>query len=268
MKRIALLTVLGGLILLSLSCELPPPLDTYNDIEYPVGFGLLREQPGDPITLIFAFCFQDETLDTSGVDFDWSKRGDTLWFLLKGKDGEIDHNGPYRSRLDVNVGALEKGSYTLLLEGERGAQDTLTLTVEDSVYYLSGYDGEVAKPWAYDTLRRLFPDMLLVEVGARESGIDSMKQDLVELGGVECHVAVGSYSMFKAVSFDTFWVYGDRASSDEWSWNLDFAGSLLFTYDGDTMRLDSLFNSPSVDVGALSMRMGNGFDRYYRWWVD
>lgn len=270
MKRgFRFLAVLAGV--LALSCGW---FDWHNDIEYPIRVSHMREWPGDSIILYLYFSFSDQTPDTSGVEFDWSRRGDTLWFLFQGTDGDIDRKGPYDSYLHVNLGVLDTGTYTLLFEGEDGVIDTFGFEVEDSLYrfvHESDSGKVVYFPYYHsDTLRRIFPDMLLVEAGylwsqPYEENLDSLENDILNLGASVCHPPEGQYTMFKAGA--TGGVQGDRM--DQWPPEyMDNVQPTLYTYQGDTTDLDAMFNKYIIIFPALSIRMGNGFDRYYRDWVD
>ncbi len=270
MKRLLLILGVLGMVLV-LSCSW---LDWHNDIEYPAEFFMLHETPGDPITFSFAFRFQDQTLDTSGVELKWEKRGsDTLWFSLKGTDGDIDYKGSYRTQIEVNVGVLENGNYTLLFEGEGRDKDTFTFEVEDSLYRFvdTSDSGDVVyhPRVQYDTLRRLFPDMLLVEAAPWNSEqsylFDTLKAAVLETGAMELDVTPGDYSIFTLNEFH--FLSGDV--SEGWydainTGLIGYAEVLLFTYDGDTLVLDKVFDT-YVDsfFPALSIRKGSGFDRYY-----
>ena len=265
MKRITLLGVLSGLIALSCSW-----FDNHNDIAYPAIFDWAGETPGDPVTLNVKFWFEDQTPDTSGVIFDWGQRGDTLWFLLQGRDGDIQCQDTFRNGFQVNFGVLDTGTYSLLFEGEDGIMDTFGLVVEDSLYRFvhrqktSIYDsisGKVVffRDGEHDTLRRIFKDMLLVELAGELSDPtpyrDSITVDLSEIGAEECHLTNGTYSMFRSGTWNDAIENGLIGNP----------ASRFFTYDGDTMRLDSLFEVyiKKYWLGALSFRMGNGFDRYF-----
>ena len=286
MIRKAFLGVLSGVIILgSLSCSW---FDNHNDIVYPGEFYMNGETPGDPVTLNVEIGFGDQTPDTSGVIFDWERRSDTLGFLLKGMDGEIDHKGPYENNYRlVNLGFLEPATYTVLFEGEKGVEDTFGLVVEDSLYRFvhrqktSIYDSVSGKvvyfmDCRHDTLRRIFPDMLLVEVGAgwgpgseADSQFATLKSSILQTGAVDCVLSPGTYSMFTAyVFFDTSYVVGSRQASQEWydavnNGLLGVTSSMLFTYDSDTASLSDVFEAFKDTFPALSIRMGNGFDRYY-----
>lgn len=264
MKRLLLaLGVLG--MMLVLSCSL---FDWHNDIEYPVSFHMAGETPGDTVTLNFAFSFHDQTPDTSGVIFDWEQRNDTLWFLLQGSNGNIEHRDTNRNYIRINVGVLDPGIYTLLFEGENGAEDTFQFQVEDSVYREIGDSGKVVDlndgTVGGKELRRIFPDMLYVEVAGSSVDptpyLDSLTEDLQAIGANVVHLSSGTYSL------------------GHWSWDDAINNGLLsspaggyFTYEGDTAKLDSLYKvyikKGWLDVGgALGMEMGNGFFRLYEWW--
>ncbi len=262
MKRLLLILGVLGMVLV-LSCSW---LDWHNDIEYPAEFFMLHETPGDPITFSFAFRFQDQTLDTSGVELKWEKRGsDTLWFSLKGTDGDIDYKGSYRTQIEVNVGVLENGNYTLLFEGEGRDKDTFTFTVEDSLYSLLGDDGTVAGLLGYDTLRRIFPNMLYVYLAGLPGVydptpyLDSITVALEAIGANVAHVANGRYSLGP-------WDWND-AVANGWIGEPD---GRFYTFDGDTMELDSVYKVYIKKdwLGALGVRMGNGFYRLYEPWNE
>lgn len=261
MKGFALIICFATL-LLNTACDREPEPDTHNDIEYPATIRLEYETPGNPITLQMTVYFLDETEDSSGVDFQWKWRSDTLWILLDETAADADHSGRHANTLLMDLGALEEGVYPLVFEGKEEAQDTFTFSVEDSLYVLSGEDGEVAQLYssraASDTLNRIFTDMLLVEAGwvnsLQEAYTDSLFIDIVNLGAEECTVAEGRYTM---LHIDSRW------NSEEWGYYLSGAIAKLFTFEGDTLELETLFEGYKSKLEALSIRMGNGFDRYF-----
>lgn len=272
MKRLLLILGVVGMVL-GLSCGW---FDWHNDIEYPVMISHMREWPGDSIILYLYFSFSDQTPDTSGVIFDWEHRGDTLWFLFQGTDGNIDNKGPYDSYVHGNLGVLDTGTYTLLFEGEKGVVDTFGLVVEDSLYrfvHQSDSGKVVYFPYYHsDTLRRIFPDMLVVTGGwywSVQNGeyLDSLALDLYSLGAKACTVSAGSYSIFNAGSNGS--VSGvmpwDNAFENGW---LDEARSLLFTYDGDTVKLDPIWKEYQTYFEGIGFWMGNGYYRNYEAWEN
>ena len=266
MKRITLLGVLSGVIILgSLSCDV---FGGDNKVEYPITM-ICHEIPGNPITFQLSILFTDETWDTSGIELETERRGDTLWYHLEGKwsretDWKEYHNTEY-----VNFGSLEEGEYTMLAEGRNGKQDTLSLTVEDSLYHLVGDSGDVIHHIEME-LRRIFPDMLHVQVGMinslpQDKYIDSLKLALVDLGAVECKPSPGQYSFFSAdvggvgSNLRLQW---DDAFGEWW----DHGETMLFTYNGDTTDLSGVFEDYRLEFQALCFFMGNGFNRLYQIW--
>lgn len=255
MKRLLLtLGVLG--MALGLGCSI---VDWHNDIEYPVSIGMSGEKPGNPITLNLQIWFDDQTPDTSGVEFNWSRQGDTLRFMLEGTDGDIDYKGPYFNVVNADMGVLDKGVYTLIFEGEGDMVDTLSLTVEDSLYHLVGDSSEVIKH-IDQTLRRIFPDMLLVEAGyywsqPYEENLDSLNQELLDAGAKECPLTTGVYLL-------AFWNWLEAFEND---W-LDETTTLSYTFDGDTSVIGDIFNKYENRFMGLGIGMGNGFRRLYEAW--
>lgn len=269
MKRgLKFLAVLAGV--LALSCSW---FDNYNDIEYPAAFYMAGEVPGDPITLELRLSFDDQTPDTSGVIFDWEQRGNTMWFLLKGAECDIEGDSLFDDGRRIYVSDLDTGTYTLLFEGEEGIMDTFHFEVEDSVYRMVGDSGKVVElvdnyMFFGKELRRLYPDMLLVDAGwyqsvQRGEYLDSLHEELASIGAVACTVSQGQYTIFHSNSSGR--VIGYRGWDFE---HMDDGKSLLYTYKGDTVNLETLFETYKITgkFQGLSFRMGNGFNRLYQGW--
>lgn len=260
MKRLLLVLGVFGMVL-ALSCSI---FDWHNDIEYPVFIGMSGEKPGNPITLNLQIWFDDQTPDTSGVEFNWSRQGDTLRFMLEGTDGDIDHKGPYFEIVNADVGVLDKGVYTLIFEGEGGMVDTLSLTVEDSLYHLVGDSSKVIKH-IDQTLRRIFKDMLFVYLAGLPGVddprpyLDSITVALATIGAEVAHVANGTYSIGP-------WNWYDAVVN---GW-IGEADGRYYTFNGDTVQLDSVYKVYIKKgwLGALGVEMGNGFYRLYEPWNE
>lgn len=226
------------------------------------------------------YWFEEQTPDTSGVIFDWGQRGDTLWFLLQGRDGDIQYQDTFRNGFNVNLGVLDTGTYTMLFEGEKGVVDTFGLVVEDSLYrFVHPHPQSIYTPVKgkvvyfrdseHDTLRRIFKDMLLVEAAPWSSDqydlFDTLKAAIIETGATELYLSPGTYSMFTVNDGgvvagvwrqDWFDAVNDGLMAG--------AVTMVFTYSEDTQKLESIFNDYSDKFfPALSIRMGNGFNRYF-----
>lgn len=228
---------------------------------------MATEIPGEPITLVVSFAFDDQTPDTSGVMFYWDITGDTLRFVLEGTDGDIERADTFSNYRPVNVGALEAGSYTLLFENGEDEIDTFWFEIEDSVYRLQTNSGNViyTPTWKPNELRRIFPDMLLVYLGTLPGVydprpyLDSLTEGLQGIGATVAHVANGTYSLGP-------WDWYD-AGVNGW---LGTADGRFYTFDGDTVQLDSVYKVyiEKEWLGALGVRMGNGFYRLYEPWNE
>lgn len=275
MKRfVVLLGLMVGVAALFTGCEI---LQGENKIQYPVSYRFY-EVPGNPITLVFYFDFIDETPNTSGVVYTWGKSNDTLWFSIKPTKGDEEQGG-FSNLIQTNVDTLAPGDWTLAFEGKLGVREYYTLTVTDSFYGFSsggGYmppvimsaaagESPVVDYYGPTRLYRLFPDMLLVEVGlytGEEPLLDAVNASLVDAGALPVTLHEGDFSIFEVNAAGV--PAGDRETSSTWYVYGNFASnaSLVYTFAGDTMLLDSIYNLYADTVPALSFRSGSGFDRY------
>lgn len=258
MKRYFFLIIIGALAL-SIGCGW---FDNHNDIEYPVDLRM-DQRRDDLVTLWFYLYFKDQTPEDDGVYFDWEKRGDTLWFLFQEEEGDVDWNDEYYNTRYANLKELGPGTYTLLFEGYDEEKkisflytDTLFFEVEDSVYKLEEYRGDVVNTELEDyEIRRLFPDMLLAGIASKEGQeyySDSFRMELSELGAEPCTVSSGDYTMFEVwkdgkviVPLHNGWVVGGVPQ--------------LYTYSNDTTDLTNLGEAYKDKIEGLALRMGNGF---------
>lgn len=277
MKLFAFLVIIGVSVAF-IGCSW---FDKYNDIEYPASFEYECETIGDSNSLGVHFNFRDQTPDSSGVIFEWKRIENGFWFSLKGGDAELVDTGSYSNYIGVYLGELDKGDYFLIFEGSGNDPDTHLLRVEDSVYLFEGEGGKwvILTDKAKKGLRRIFPDMLLVEVGMGEPieeqnmYLDSLNQEFISVGAEECTVPEGQYSMFYASSDgdvigNLFTKWADYDSVFEHGWLCAYK-CLLFVYNEDTIGLESIFEKYSADkFPSLSIHMGNGYWKLYEIWND
>lgn len=269
MKRfVVLLGLMVWAAALFTGCEL---IQGDNKIQYPISYRFY-EIPGNPITLEFYFDFIDETPDTSGVIYAWGTSNDTLWFSIKPTTGEEEQGG-FHNLIVQNIDTLSLNDWTLAFEGKLGKREYYTLIVEDSFYsfpseasfIMAGADEPVVSYYGPQSLYRLFPDMLLVETGlytGEGALLDALKASLVDAGAVAVTLHGGDFSIFEVDSAGV--PAGDRETSTTWSiyGNFDQTASVVYSFLGDTLVLDSIYNLYADTIPALSIRMGSGFDRY------
>lgn len=266
MKRFVVVTglLMGIAILAALGCGLFPGV---NKIQYPVSY-YYYENPGDSITLSVYVLFYDQTPDTSGVLFNADQSNDTIWIQVR-EDYGTEEQGSFSNLFYKDVGVVESGNYKMVLIGKEGLREGFDLTVTDSSYELDGGAGEVGggagevgEFWGEVVLRRLFADMLLVEIGLVEGeNADAFITSLGDVGATSLTLAEGHYSIFEIADGD---VDGNREVSETWLiyGNFTSTQSLIYTFAGDTALLDSVYTEFEGDISALSIRSGNGFDRY------
>lgn len=262
--RAGLMVILAILIIGVSGCDL---FEGVNKIDYPAEM-VTYEVPGDPITLVLAFEFFDQTPDSSGVNLSTERQNGDLIILLEGTKEGSEEQGSFSNLFTLNLGEIKQPEFTIYFQDGKDNEENVSFFYTDSSYY---YD-DVEAGWpenivVIDTLqnngRRLFADMLLVETGyasEQEDLITALKEDVLGLGAVEVVLEQGSYSIFKIESEGK--VIGHRENSPEWKTaGFDSTQSMIFTYDGDTTLLDELYTS-YADTITLSIRMGSGFDRY------
>lgn len=250
--------------------------DNHNDIEFPVKLRMMQRY-GNPTTLNFYFDFVDQTAGEDGVCFEWERRGDTLWVSFQEEKGDVSPNERYLNTRSVEMGGLDSANYLLMVKcqdenGESGLlADTVRFEVTDSSYHLEEMEGKAVRTKLDDyesqyesrDYRRLFPDMLLVEIAedtTKPSYVDSFFIDLAELGAEACTVSAGNYSMF--VIADDGQIYIPLYNG-----NLMWGEKHLFTYSGDTCNLRALGEQYSNNLRGLWLRMGNGFRYGFGWMV-
>ncbi|MBN2379179.1 hypothetical protein JXM67_05200 [candidate division WOR-3 bacterium] len=260
MKRF--LACLGLITLfLGVSCEV---FEGRNKIQYPVDMSAI-EVPGDTITLEFRFEFFDETPDSTGIGLSADWNGSELNILLRGNEEGDEDAGSFSNIRYLNVGRPENGTYTVTFEGEKQRTEQFSLTVTDSAFSADDFAGDLVNLY-WDNDRRLFTDMLLVEIGymiEEEPVVTFVRDSLVALGAVEITLPEGSYSIFAVESDGT--AKGSRVESPDWKTaGFDGSVSLLFSYEGKESALDEVFTTYDDDLAALSIRTGRGFDRTER----
>ena len=262
--KTGLMVIMAILIMGISGCDL---LEGVNKIDYPAEL-LTYEVPGNPITLQLGFEFFDQTPDSSGVNLSLERQNGNLIIILEGTKEGSEGQGYFSNLFTLNLGEIKQPEFTIYFEDGKDNQEDVSFFYGDSSYYYDDVEaGWPDKIVVIDTSRnngrRLFTDMLLVETGyasEQEALITTLKEDVLGLGAVEVALEQGSYSIFKIDGEGN--VTGHRENSSEWKTaGFDATGSMIFTYDGDTLLLDDLYVF-YADTITLSIRMGSGFDRY------
>ena len=243
-------------------------LDNHNDIEYPVNLRMVQRL-GEPVSLWFYMYFSDQTVSEDGVVYNWSFEGDTLFFYFEEEEATVDWNDLYNNTRNAELGNLEPGEYVLIFEGVDINQnttnlysDTLIFEVTDSVYRLQEFEGSAvstnldeyeSRYWSLE-LRRLFSDMLVVEIALKDTNSsydDSLRLELTTLGAHPCTVSSGDYKLFK-VREDGF-LYVPLSNGC-----LVGGKPELYSFSGDSIYLVNLCESYQEKLDGVFMRMGNG----------
>lgn len=243
--------------------------DNHNDIEYPVQLRM-DQRYGDPVSLWFYIYFTDQTEDDDGVLYEWSRNGDTLLFSFDEQEGKADWNDVYYNTRKVELCELESDTYTLIFECsdiEKKSTflytDTLILEVEDSAYHLEEYEGDAvttklsdyeSRYWSVD-IRKLFPDMILVEVASYDenpSQADSFRLELLNLGADLCSLSYGDYTLFQVNEEGDVWVPLHNGV-------LCYGVPEVYCYSEDTIHLVNLVDKYRGKLKGLSLRSGSGF---------
>lgn len=262
MKRFVVALSLGSIALFLSSCDI---FKGINKIALPMELWIY-EGVGDPITCNMHFFFSDLTPDTSGIEDTAYISGSTVNVIIKGtNDGELDQAYSYND-IYFDFGQIPQGSYTLHVETNNSKADDFEFTVAESVYVVKDIKtGKVAMGYGSDTLRRLFPDMLLVELGMDTASIrrrvDTLTSRLALIDGTKADLSAGSYSIF-AVSSEGR-ITADREQSENWQIysGFDTTTCVVYKFTGDTADLSAFYELYKDTVPGFSLRLGSGFDR-------
>lgn len=269
MKRfvVASVMMLGAMVVAVClaGCDI---LEGQNKIAYPLNF-MFYEIPGDTVKLTFDFSFSDQTPDESGIDSSWDLTAGNLHFLIDGNNEGDEEQGYFENVLLFDVGVLDAGNYTVQIESGKETVDEYGFTVAESSYIiLEPEEVQISYFIGYDTLYRIFPDWLLLEVGydtteAEPVRLDSLKSVLENAGATPFIPRDGDYAL---LTVEGGLVIGDRESSTRWAVYgpniFDLSMSVLYSYAGDTLTLDGIYQTYMDSIMVVSLRMGNGFDRY------